>query len=80
MTDELVHIPSAAILTMRIRNLHAHLQKCTKDIGNRRSLRQLVHARAKVLRYLKRLDRGRYDMLLPRLALEPESVEGELIV
>lgn len=70
----------AAILTYRIRNLWNHLTKYKRDVGNRRGLRQLVHQRAKVLKYLKRTDRERYDLLLQRLALEPESVEGELIV
>jgi small subunit ribosomal protein S15 len=65
---------------MRIRGLWDHLIAHKKDLGNRLSLRKLVHQRAKLLKYLKRLDRGRYDALLPRLALEPEAVEGELIV
>ncbi|KAI0931189.1 hypothetical protein AcW1_001340 [Taiwanofungus camphoratus] len=70
----------AALLTMRIRALWGHLSKFKKDISNRRSLRRLVHQRAKVLRYLKRVDRDRYDRILERLALEPQSVEGELVV
>lgn len=65
---------------MRIRALWGHLSKFKKDISNRRSLRRLVHQRAKVLRYLKRVDRDRYDRILERLALEPQSVEGELVV
>ena len=51
-----------------------------KDIAGRRALRQLVHQRAKMLKYIKRLDAGRYDRILQRVALEPESVEGELVV
>ncbi|KAK1235849.1 hypothetical protein PQX77_000915 [Marasmius sp. AFHP31] len=70
----------AAILTYRIRNLWNHLTKFKRDVGNRRGLRQLVHHRAKVLKYLKRTNRDRYDILLERLGLEPESVEGELVV
>ncbi|KAG7100030.1 hypothetical protein E1B28_001816 [Marasmius oreades] len=70
----------AAILTYRIRNLWSHLTKYKRDLGNRRGLRKLVHQRAKVLKYLKRTDRERYDILLQRLALHPESVEGELVV
>ncbi|KAK7040205.1 hypothetical protein VNI00_010011 [Paramarasmius palmivorus] len=70
----------AAILTYRIRNLWNHLTKFRRDVGNRRGLRQLVHHRAKILRYLKRTDRERYDILLERLALEPEAIEGELVV
>ena len=71
---------SAALLTYRIRNLWNHLTKFRRDIGNRRGLRKLVHERAKVLRYLKRKDQDRYETVLERLALEPESVEGELVV
>lgn len=51
-----------------------------KDVANRRNLRKIVHHRAKVLRYLKRLDRDRYENVLVRLGLEPEAVEGELVV
>jgi small subunit ribosomal protein S15 len=65
---------------MRIRGLWTHLTKTKKDVANRMNLRILIHQRAKLLKYLKRTSRGRYDMLLPRLALEPEAVEGELIV
>jgi small subunit ribosomal protein S15 len=39
-----------------------------------------VHKRAKLLKYLKRLDLNRYDKVLSRLALEAESVEGELVI
>lgn len=51
-----------------------------KDVASRRGLRSLVHQRAKILKYLKRLDQDRYDVCLERLGLEPEAVEGELLV
>ncbi|KAH7915754.1 hypothetical protein BJ138DRAFT_1176356 [Hygrophoropsis aurantiaca] len=70
----------AALLTMQIRNLWSHLTTFRKDIDNRRGLRRLVHQRAKILKYLKRLNRDRYEALLPRLGLEASSVEGELVV
>ncbi|QRV80351.1 ribosomal protein S15 [Ceratobasidium sp. AG-Ba] len=70
----------AAILTAQIRGLHSHLQQHTHDIHNRRSLRILVHKRAKILRYLKRTAPDRYIAVLPRLGLEAKAVEGELIV
>ncbi|KAF8156924.1 hypothetical protein B0H34DRAFT_750859 [Crassisporium funariophilum] len=70
----------AALLTYKIRNLWNHLKTFRRDIGNRRSLRTLVHERAKVLKYLKGKSRDRYETVLERLALEPESVEGELVV
>lgn len=70
----------AALLTYQIRNLWTHLTNFRRDIGNRRGLRKLVHQRAKILKYLKGRDLNRYETVLARLALEPESVEGELVV
>ncbi|KAJ7172321.1 hypothetical protein C8R46DRAFT_947329 [Mycena filopes] len=69
-----------AILTYRIRKLYAHLIRCKKDVQNKLSLRKLVHKRAKLLKYLRREARARYDVLLNRLGVEPEAVEGELKV
>jgi len=70
----------AALLTYKIRNLWNHLTTFRRDLGNRRGLRKLVHQRAKILKYLKRVDQNRYETVLEQLALEPESVEGELVV
>ncbi len=70
----------AALATMEIRNVWDHLSRCKKDIANRRSLRKLIHHRAKILRYLKSVDEDRYDRILERLGLERSAVEGELVV
>ncbi|KAI0801347.1 S15/NS1 RNA-binding domain-containing protein [Fomes fomentarius] len=70
----------AALATMEIRNVWDHLSRCKKDIANRRSLRKLVHHRAKILRYLRSVDEDRYDRILERLGLERSAVEGELVV
>ncbi|KAF9469535.1 hypothetical protein BDZ94DRAFT_1151100, partial [Collybia nuda] len=70
----------AALLTYQIRKLWTHLTNFRRDIGNRRGLRKLVHQRAKILKYLKNKDLNRYETCLARLALESESVEGELVV
>jgi len=70
----------AALLTMKIRRLSIHLQRNTKDISNRRNIRKLVHARAKMLKYLRRLDRDRFENVMKRLGMEESSIEGELIV
>ncbi|KAF8602397.1 S15/NS1 RNA-binding domain-containing protein [Ceratobasidium sp. AG-I] len=70
----------AAIWTAEIRNLASHLKTNTHDIHNRRSLRRLVHKRAKILRYLRKTDPARYQAILPRLGLEAKAVEGELLV
>ncbi|KAI5119723.1 hypothetical protein M0805_001436 [Coniferiporia weirii] len=69
-----------ALLTMKIRNIWSHLMQRKTDTHGRRSLRLLAHQRAKMLKYIKRIDRDRYDRILERVALEPESVEGEVIV
>ncbi|KAI0299884.1 hypothetical protein BC826DRAFT_993928 [Russula brevipes] len=70
----------AALLTLQIRNVWKHLSEFKRDLASRRSLRRLVHQRAKILKYLKRTDRDRYDIALERLGLEPGAVEGELVV
>lgn len=70
----------AALLTLQIRNVWDHLRAFKRDVSNRRSLRRLVHQRAKLLKYLKRTDRDRYERILERLGLEPGAVEGELVV
>lgn len=70
----------AALLTYKIRNLWSHLTTFKRDVGNRRGLLKLIHQRAKILRYLKREDQDRYEAVLPRLALDPRSVEGELVI
>jgi len=69
-----------ALITYKIRNLWKHLTTFKRDTGNRRSLRLLIHQRAKMLRYLKKLSRSRYEDLLKKLSLDPESVEGELVI
>ncbi|KAI8050813.1 hypothetical protein BDF22DRAFT_693554 [Syncephalis plumigaleata] len=70
----------AAVWTVRIRNLERHLTDHRKDVHNRRNYRQLIHKRAKMLRYLKRESLERYHLCLKSLSLLPEQVEGELVV
>ena len=69
----------AALLTLQIHNVWNHLREFKRDISNRRSLRRLVHQRAKLLKYLKRTDRDRYEHVLKWLGLEPGAVEGALV-
>ncbi|KAH9477832.1 30S ribosomal protein S15 [Psilocybe cubensis] len=69
-----------ALITYKIRNLWEHLKRAKRDVANRRGLTKLVHQRAKLLRYLKGVSRDRYETLLEQLALDPESVEGELVL
>lgn len=70
----------AALLTYRIRNLYEHLGSQRHDNSNRRSMRRLVHQRAKLLRYLKSKDPLRYQAFLPRIGVEARGVEGEVVV
>jgi small subunit ribosomal protein S15 len=65
---------------MKIRKLWSHLLSNKRDVGNRLSLRKLVHQRAKLLKYLKNISPDRYEILLPRIGIEAEAVEGELVV
>jgi len=70
----------AALLTLRIRDMWAHMQRAPRDIHSRHSLRSLLHQRAKILKYLKRTDRNRYDAVLLRIGVDPRAVEGEVIL
>jgi small subunit ribosomal protein S15 len=70
----------AAILSVRIQNLHSHLQQHKKDRHNYRELRTMVHQRAKILKYLKSKSLTRYHTCLEQLGLQPRAVEGEIIV
>jgi small subunit ribosomal protein S15 len=71
---------AAALLTLQIRKLWDHLSEFKRDVANRRNLRRLVHQRAKLLKYLKRTNRDRYERVLERLGLAPGAVEGELVI
>jgi small subunit ribosomal protein S15 len=71
---------TAALLTHRIHNLWEHIQQFKRDIHNRRRLLELIHARAKILKYLRRTARARYEAVLPQLGLERGAIEDEIIV
>ena len=58
-----------AILTERIRNLTDHLGDHKKDHHSRRGLLIMVGQRRRLLDYLKRKDRPRYEDLIKRLEL-----------
>lgn len=51
-----------------------------RDIHNRRRLLELVHARVKILKYLRRTSRGRYEAILPELGIERGAIENEIIM
>jgi small subunit ribosomal protein S15 len=77
----------AAILTHRIRLLAEHIAQNPRDVHNRKNLRELVHRRAKVLRYMKKRV-GRkggegesvYEALLDKIGVDRRAVEGEVVV
>jgi len=58
-----------AILTERISHLTEHLRSHRKDIHSRRGLLLMVNKRNRLLRYLQRVDAGRYQALIARLNL-----------
>ena len=58
-----------SILTERIRELTGHLKEHHHDFSSRRGLLQMVSRRNRLLRYLSRIDRDRYQTLIKRLGL-----------
>ena len=58
-----------AILSERIANLTEHLKTHHKDFHSRRGLLMMVGQRRRLLDYLSRKNRGRYDELIRRLGL-----------
>ena len=58
-----------AILSERIGNLTEHLKTHKKDFHSRRGLLIMVGQRRRLLDYLKRKDKSRYDSLIQRLGL-----------
>jgi len=58
-----------AILTERINQLIGHFQTHKKDFHSRRGLMRLVGQRKRLLEYLKRTDKSRYQALIQKLSL-----------
>lgn len=58
-----------ALLSERISNLTEHLKTHAKDFHSRRGLLMLVGRRRRLLDYLRRKDRHRYETLIGRLNL-----------
>ncbi|KAI5817308.1 hypothetical protein BZA77DRAFT_39133 [Pyronema omphalodes] len=76
----------AAILTVKIRALAKAITREdgfeTKDKHNKRNLRLMVHRRQKLLKYLKRKEKGgiRYRNIMDALGLDDAAVEKELFL
>jgi len=58
-----------AILSERINNLTDHFKSHAKDQHSRRGLLMMVSHRRRLLDYLKRIDKDRYEALIQRLGL-----------
>ncbi|MGB9836232.1 MAG: 30S ribosomal protein S15 [Candidatus Saccharicenans sp.] len=58
-----------ALLTERINQLINHFQTHKKDFHSRRGLMKLVGQRKRLLEYLKKNDRSRYENLIHKLNL-----------
>ncbi len=58
-----------AIITERIKLLTEHLRTHKNDKHSRRGLMNLVNQRRKLLNYLKRTERPRYDTVIKRLGI-----------
>lgn len=58
-----------ALLTERINNLTEHLRQNVKDHHSRRGLLKMVGLRRRLLAYVQRKDKARYQNLIQRLNL-----------
>lgn len=58
-----------AILTERIQNLTEHMKQHKKDFHSRRGLLVMVGQRRRLLDYMKRKDKARYDATIQKLGL-----------
>jgi len=58
-----------ALLTERVQTLTEHLRTHRKDHHSRRGLLMLVGHRRRLLRYLSRVNTGRYRALIAKLGL-----------
>ena len=66
-----------ALLTERITYLTEHFKFHKKDKHSRRGLHHILNQRHKLLLYLRRKDKGRYEALLTKLNLK-DRLEGKL--
>jgi len=58
-----------AILTHRINHLTEHLKGAAKDHSSRRGLISMVSKRRRLLDYLSRTDKNRYEGLIKKLSI-----------
>ncbi|MBI2930910.1 MAG: 30S ribosomal protein S15 [Planctomycetes bacterium] len=58
-----------ALITERINTLTEHLKVHRKDFTSRRGLLMMVGQRARLLKYLQKSDKERYQSLIKRLGI-----------
>lgn len=58
-----------ALLTNRINHLTDHLKTAVKDHSSRRGLISMVNKRRRLLDYLARTDKPRYDAVIKKLGI-----------
>jgi small subunit ribosomal protein S15 len=58
-----------ALITERINSLTEHLKVHKKDFTSRRGLLMMVGQRARLLKYLQKTDKERYQSLIKRLGI-----------
>jgi small subunit ribosomal protein S15 len=58
-----------AVLSERINGLTDHFKSHVKDNHSRRGLLKMVSTRRKLLDYLKKTDKARYDSIIAKLGL-----------
>lgn len=58
-----------ALLTAQVNQLQSHFEAHPKDNHSRRGLIRMVNQRRKMLDYLKRIDQGRYNVLIQKLGI-----------
>lgn len=58
-----------ALLTHRINHLTDHLKAAVKDHSSRRGLIRMVSKRRRLLDYLSRTDKGRYEGVIKKLGI-----------
>ena len=68
----------AGVMTVKILALREHMQHNMQDKRSKRALNLLVHARQKMLKYLRRKSPERYINCLKEIGLDDSAVVREV--
>ncbi|KAI8800047.1 hypothetical protein BJ742DRAFT_780791 [Cladochytrium replicatum] len=66
----------AAVFTVRIKAIQDHLETHKKDMSTKRKLEGWIGKRAKILRYLRRMNLGQYVVVCRALGVDPNAIRG----